>query len=105
MNPSTARASRSSCRPGKYLLDALAAFATPVLAHGPEGGALPTLLAATGDVPAGSLAGPSRFGGVRGPAAATEPSAGANDPDTAGRLWQVSEELTKIRFPLTSSAA
>ncbi|MET7472079.1 hypothetical protein ACFYON_27760 [Micromonospora sp. NPDC005686] len=31
----------------------------------------------------------------------TEPSAGAKDLDAAGRLWQVSEELTQTRFPLT----
>ncbi|WP_344424097.1 oxidoreductase [Pseudonocardia ailaonensis] len=86
---------------GNRLLDTLAAAVTPLLAHGPEGGALPTLLAAVGDVPAGSLAGPSRFGGVRGPATAGGTSAAATDPDAAARLWDVSERLTGTRFPLT----
>lgn len=87
---------------GNRILDALAAASTPLLAHGPEGGSLPTLLAAVGDVPGGSLVGPSRLGGVRGPAAVVQASAGAQDLETAGRLWRVSEVLTATRFPLTS---
>lgn len=87
---------------GNGLLNALAAVSTPLLAQGPEGGSLPTLLAAVGDVPGGSFIGPSRLGGVRGPAAVTEPSPGARDADVAGRLWEVSERLTDTRFPLTS---
>ncbi|GAB3460435.1 oxidoreductase [Streptomonospora sediminis] len=85
---------------GNRFFDALMAAGTPLLAHGPEGGALPTLLAAVGDVPAGGFAGPSRFGGVRGPAARTELSAAATDPEVAGRLWEASERLTGARFPL-----
>lgn len=87
---------------GNRTLDALAALATPMLAHGPKGGSLPTLLAAAGDIPGGSFIGPSRFGGVRGPAAVTESSAGAKDPDVARQLWEVSERLTDTHFPFTS---
>ena len=90
---------------GNRVLDAMAAIGTPLLAHGPDGGALPTLLAAVGDVPAGSFAGPSRLGGVRGPAAVGEPAANAIDPDTATRLWDVSERLTRTRFPLAARSA
>jgi len=89
---------------GNRLLDVLAAISTPVLAHGPDGGALPTLLAAVGDLPGGSFAGPSRFGGVRGPAVAVKASAEASNPESAERLWTVSEALTQTRFPLTSRA-
>jgi NAD(P)-dependent dehydrogenase (short-subunit alcohol dehydrogenase family) len=89
---------------GNRLLDALAAISTPVLAHGPDGGALPTLLAAVGDVPGASFVGPSRLGGIRGPAAVTEVSIDAKDPDSARRLWHVSEQLTDTRFPLTSQS-
>ncbi|MFJ4233939.1 oxidoreductase [Cellulosimicrobium cellulans] len=85
---------------GNSFLDALAAIGTPVLAHGPDRGALPTLLAAVGDVAGGSFVGPSRLGGVRGPAAVVEASAGAKDLDIAERLWEVSEQLTQTRFPL-----
>ncbi|MDQ0613912.1 NAD(P)-dependent dehydrogenase (short-subunit alcohol dehydrogenase family) [Microbacterium sp. W4I4] len=89
---------------GNRVLDALMALSTPLLAHGPDGGALPTLLAAAGEVPAGGFAGPSRMGGVRGPAAVVEPAAQAKDPDVARRLWDVSERLTGTRFPLVASA-
>ncbi|MCO1656261.1 oxidoreductase [Pseudonocardia humida] len=73
---------------GNRVLDTLSAIATRVLAHGPEAGALPTLLAAVGDVPGGSLAAPSRFGGVRGPATLVQRSAEAHDAGVAGRLWE-----------------
>ncbi|CAI9402438.1 oxidoreductase [Nocardioides sp. T2.26MG-1] len=84
---------------GNRLLDAIAALSTPLFAHGPERGSLPTLLAAVGDVPPGSFVGPSRFGGVRGPAAVTKLSDGATDPATARRLWEVSERLTGTSLP------
>lgn len=90
---------------GNRLLDALLSRATALLAHGPEGGALPTLLAATGDIPAGGFLGPSRLGGMRGPAGPVARSAEATDAGTAARLWDVSEGLTGVRFPLTGDAA
>ncbi|MFC7877707.1 oxidoreductase [Isoptericola sp. NPDC057391] len=85
---------------GHRILDAVAAKSASLLAHGPEAGALPTLLAAVGDVPGGSFVGPSRLGGVRGPAGVVEASAGAKDRETARRLWAVSEGLTGTHFPL-----
>ena len=87
---------------GNRFVDGVSAVATRLFAHGPDGGSLPTLLAAVGDVPGGSLAAPRRFG-VRGPAALVEPSARATDPDLAGRLWDVSEQLTATSFPLSRS--
>lgn len=87
---------------GNRLVDALARVSTPLLAHGPEEGSLPTLLAAVGDIPGGSFVGPSRFGGVRGPAALSETSPQAKDPGVAERLWEVSERLTETRFPFAS---
>jgi NAD(P)-dependent dehydrogenase (short-subunit alcohol dehydrogenase family) len=89
---------------GNRLFDLAMTVSTPVLAHGPEGGSLPTLLAAVGDVPGGSLAGPSRFGGVRGPATVIKRSAAADDVDAARRLWEVSERLTGTRFPLPADS-
>ncbi|MCA2206907.1 SDR family NAD(P)-dependent oxidoreductase [Nocardia sp. NEAU-G4] len=89
---------------GSKLLDALSAVFTPLLAQGPDAGALPTLLAAVGNVPGGSFVGPSRFGGVRGPATVGEISPVAKDPDSAARLWRVSEHLTGTRFPFTSAS-
>ncbi|MGP3535495.1 oxidoreductase [Microbacterium sp. RD1] len=89
---------------GNRVLDRVSAMVTPLLAQGPDAGALPTLLAATGDVPGGSLSGPRRWG-VRGPAALTDPSPAATDRELAGLLWRVSEELTRTAFPLRTTAA
>jgi NAD(P)-dependent dehydrogenase (short-subunit alcohol dehydrogenase family) len=86
---------------GNRVLDRLSAIATPLMAHGPEGGALPTLLATVGDIPGNSFTGPSRFG-VRGPATLVDRAPTANDPQLAERLWTVSEELTRTSFPLRS---
>ena len=64
-------------------------------------GALPTLYAATQDLPGASYVGPRGFRGQRGyPALATR-SAAAQDGATARRLWELSEELTGVTFPLT----
>jgi NAD(P)-dependent dehydrogenase (short-subunit alcohol dehydrogenase family) len=67
----------------------------------PEGGALPTLYAATEpDLPGGSLVGPGGFGSMRGAPVLESPSGAALDADTASRLWEVSEELTGVGFEL-----
>lgn len=89
---------------GNRILDRLTALATPLLAHGPEGGALPTLLATVGDIPGDSFAGPSRFG-VRGPATLVDRAATANDPQLARRLWAMSEDLTHTAFTLDPRAS
>lgn len=83
-------------------LDVVLAAATRLLAQGPEGGALPTLLAADGDVPGGGITGPSRLGGVRGPATVVGRSADAADAEIGRQLWDVSETLTGTRYPLTT---
>jgi NAD(P)-dependent dehydrogenase (short-subunit alcohol dehydrogenase family) len=87
---------------GRRIVDHALALGTRLLAQGPDGGARPTLLAAVGDVPGASLSGPSRFG-VRGPAALEELSGVALDDDTARKLWEVSERLTRTRFPLPAA--
>lgn len=62
-------------------------------------GALSTLLAATSpSVRGGDYIGPTRLGETRGaPGHAILPAL-ANDAALAARLWQVSEELTGVRF-------
>lgn len=78
------------------------ALGTRLLAQSPEGGARPTLLATVGDVPGAGFSGPSRFG-IRGPAALEELSGEALNDDTAQKLWEVSELLTHIKFPLPTA--
>ncbi|WP_435283162.1 oxidoreductase [Streptomyces koelreuteriae] len=64
-------------------------------------GALPTLYAATQDLPGASYVGPDGLGEMRGAPTLVGRSRAASDPQTARRLWRVSEELTGTLFPLT----
>ncbi|MFF5981304.1 oxidoreductase [Streptomyces olindensis] len=63
-------------------------------------GALPTLYAATQDLPGASYVGPDGLGELRGVPTLVGRSRAASDPLTARRLWRVSEELTGTSFPL-----
>ncbi len=63
-------------------------------------GALPSLFAATQDVPGGSFVGPDGIGHLRGYPALERPSAPALDADAARRLWVASARLTDTDFPL-----
>lgn len=68
-----------------------------VFTQSPAAGARPVLYAATEAEP-GSYTGPQRFGETRGPIGTARLSAAARDDDLARRLWQVSEELTGLRY-------
>ena len=81
-------------------LDLLMAISNRLFAQDPNGGALPTLYAAVADIPGNSFAGPGGFMGQRGAPKLVGRSAAAQDMDVARRLWDVSEELTGVRFPL-----
>ena len=70
-----------------------------LLAQSAADGALPTLYAATADLPGNSYVGPSGFAGLRGAPATCARSAAAGDEAAARRLWQVSESLTGVTFP------
>jgi NAD(P)-dependent dehydrogenase (short-subunit alcohol dehydrogenase family) len=68
-------------------------------------GALPQLYAATDpDVEGGQFFGPDRLFESRGHPTVVRPVRTARDPDTARRLWEVSEELTGVRFDLPAPA-
>ena len=83
----------------------LLAFANRTIAQDQEQGSLPTLYAATQDIPGGSYVGPDGFQESRGHPTLVGRSGAASDEDTARRLWELSEELTKVSFPLTPAAA
>jgi NAD(P)-dependent dehydrogenase (short-subunit alcohol dehydrogenase family) len=85
--------------------DLLGSVGNRLLAQSEEDGALPTLYAATADVPGNSYAGPSHLFEQRGPAKLVGRSRQAQDMDAARRLWEVSEELTGVHFPLAAGAA
>ena len=75
------------------------AVANRTVAQSDEMGALPTLYAATQDVPGGSYVGPDGFQEARGYPTLVGCSAAASDPQMAARLWAASEELTGTPFP------
>ncbi|WP_439657135.1 oxidoreductase [Lentzea sp. HUAS TT2] len=94
-------------KPGsrKGLRNAVENAVTKLFAQSEEDGALPTLFAAVADVPGDSYAGPSGFMEGRGAPALVGRSHKAQDSDVARRLWEVSEQLTAVGFPLRSVQA
>ncbi|HET9172552.1 MAG TPA: oxidoreductase [Actinospica sp.] len=80
--------------------DALMKVGNAVLAQSAEAGALPTLYAATQDLPGDSFVGPDGIGELRGSPKVVDRIAAAKDPETAAKLWTLSEELTGVGFPL-----
>jgi NAD(P)-dependent dehydrogenase (short-subunit alcohol dehydrogenase family) len=64
-------------------------------------GALPSLYAATApDVATGQFIGPGRVFELFGPPTVVQPNRRAKSVDDASRLWDISEELTGVRYAL-----
>jgi NAD(P)-dependent dehydrogenase (short-subunit alcohol dehydrogenase family) len=90
---------------GRRLLDVVSAAGNRLLAQDENGGALPTLYAAVAEIPGDSFAGPGGFMEQRGAPKLVRRSNAARDADVARRLWDVSEELTGVRFALGATTA
>ncbi|MDX8031297.1 oxidoreductase [Lentzea sp. BCCO 10_0856] len=67
-------------------------------------GALPSLYAATQDLPGAGYVGPDGRWELHGHPALVGRSAAASDPVLARRLWETSERLTGVTFPLAASS-
>jgi NAD(P)-dependent dehydrogenase (short-subunit alcohol dehydrogenase family) len=67
-----------------------------VLAQDAEHGALPTLYAATQDIPGNTYIGPDGFAHWRGFPVMLRPSKSSQDPELASRLWARSATLTGV---------
>lgn len=89
---------------GSGIADAVMRPMNRVFGQDEDGGALPTLYAATADVLGNSFAGPGGFMEQQGAPKLVGRSGAARDADVARRLWDVSEELTGVRFPLHVAA-
>ncbi|MGI8460497.1 MAG: oxidoreductase [Solirubrobacterales bacterium] len=77
-----------------------------LLAQSPEQGALPQLYAATAeDVEGGDFIGPGGRRELRGPPTKVKPVGRARDAELGGRLWEESERLTGVTYPLPSPSA
>jgi NAD(P)-dependent dehydrogenase (short-subunit alcohol dehydrogenase family) len=90
---------------GRRVMDIVSAVGNRLLAQDEDGGARPTLYAATADIPGDSFAGPRGFMEQRGAPKLVGRTDAAKDADVARRLWDVSEQLTGVRFPLATPAA
>jgi NAD(P)-dependent dehydrogenase (short-subunit alcohol dehydrogenase family) len=90
---------------GRKVLDLVSQIGNRVIAQDENGGALPTLYAAVADIPGNSFAGPGGFMEQRGAPKLVGRSDAAQDAEVARRLWDVSEELTGVRFPLVAPVA
>ncbi|HEX3795478.1 MAG TPA: oxidoreductase [Acidimicrobiales bacterium] len=67
-------------------------------------GALPTLYAATAPgVANGQYFGPSHVVQLFGPPKLVRPSAAGRNEADAARLWEISESLTEVRYPIPAS--
>lgn len=79
-------------------LDVVGGFFRLVGQHERQG-SLPILYAATAeDVQGGEFFGPDAWGGMRGNVTMAAPAPQVADRTVAGRLWEVSEDLTGVRY-------
>jgi NAD(P)-dependent dehydrogenase (short-subunit alcohol dehydrogenase family) len=80
---------------------AVFAVSNRLVGQSPEMGALPQLYAATRpNLEGGLFIGPDGFEEQRGHPKVVAPVKRGRDPETAARLWQVSEQLTEVAFPV-----
>jgi NAD(P)-dependent dehydrogenase (short-subunit alcohol dehydrogenase family) len=91
-------------RTGSRLQNGFMSIGNRIFAQSDEMGALPTLYAATQDLPGSSYVGPGGFKEQRGHPALAGRTAAANDAGTAKALWTLSEQLTGVSFPLAPAA-
>jgi len=88
---------------GRRVNEIVSRIGNRLIAQDEDGGALPTLYAAVADVPPAAFAGPGGFLEQRGAPKLVGRSGAALDAGVARRLWDVSEELTGVRFGLGAS--
>jgi NAD(P)-dependent dehydrogenase (short-subunit alcohol dehydrogenase family) len=91
-------------RSGSRVKDRAMKLGNLVLAQSDERGALPTLAAATRDLPGGSYLGPDGFQELRGYPTLVGRTASASDPELARRLWEESARLTGVDYPAATPA-
>jgi NAD(P)-dependent dehydrogenase (short-subunit alcohol dehydrogenase family) len=82
------------------LLDAVMSLGNRLAAQSAAMGALPTLYAATANIPNGSYAGPGGITGQHGYPKVTRSSPASYDREKAASLWALSEKLTVVTYAL-----
>lgn len=79
------------------IMDTVMTLGNRLAAQTPAMGALPTLYAATADIPTGSFMGPDKM--MWGHPKVTRSSPASYDREKATALWSASEKLTEVTFP------
>jgi NAD(P)-dependent dehydrogenase (short-subunit alcohol dehydrogenase family) len=101
-HPGIARTNLQAAGPGmdgNRLRQAIIVGGTHLIGQSDAQGALPSLYAATmPDLPSGTYVGPNGIFEGRGHPKLVSASKAAHDEATARRLWEVSEELTGVRY-------
>jgi NAD(P)-dependent dehydrogenase (short-subunit alcohol dehydrogenase family) len=92
-------------RSGNRLENGLMKVGNRLFAQDQDMGALPTLYAATADLPGNAYIGPDGRFELRGHPAPVSRSRAATDEETARKLWELSEQLTGVAFPQDTFAA
>ncbi|MEU8031820.1 oxidoreductase [Streptomyces sp. NPDC049099] len=82
------------------LARAVMAVGNKVFAQTDKAGALPTLYAASQDLPGAAYVGPAGLGEMRGAPTLVGRSAASSDPEAARRLWTLSQEMTGVSWGL-----
>lgn len=81
--------------------DKIMSLGNRLAAQSAEMGALPTLYAATMDVPTATYLGPDGFLENRGHPKIVHSNAASHNEEVARRLWELSEHLTDVSYKLT----
>lgn len=90
---------------GSSLMESITDLGNRLLAQDAAMGALPTLFAATApEVRGGDYIGPDGFLENSGYPKKTRSNAKSHDRDVAAKLWEVSEQLTDVRYEPLSAA-
>jgi NAD(P)-dependent dehydrogenase (short-subunit alcohol dehydrogenase family) len=89
---------------GRGLMDTIGKLGNRLIAQDENAGAEPTLYAALAEIPGNSYAGPGGFMEQRGAPKLVGRTKAAMDMDVARRLWDVSEQLTGVSYPLSAAA-
>jgi NAD(P)-dependent dehydrogenase (short-subunit alcohol dehydrogenase family) len=89
---------------GRGLMDTIGKLGNRLIAQDENAGAEPTLYAALAEIPGNSYAGPGGFMEQRGAPKLVGRNSASMDMDVARRLWDVSETLTGVSYPLAAAA-
>jgi NAD(P)-dependent dehydrogenase (short-subunit alcohol dehydrogenase family) len=88
---------------GSAVMETMMGLANRLFAQSAAMGALPTLYAAAApDLRGGEYIGPDGLGEMWGHPVKVNSNAASHDTSAATRLWQISEQLTNVRYPLGS---